>query len=71
MLNFFNACLKISFPVNNFIRNNITRILIIFGINKIDVSYCLSSNIITMLQQQYTDKIVIQMFIYTGTLSHQ
>ena len=71
MLNFFNACLKISFPVNNFIRNNITRILIIFGINKIDVSYCLSSNITTMLQQQYTEKIVIQMFIYTGTLSHQ
>ena len=36
--------LKISFRANNFIRNDITRSLNIFGINKIDVSYCLLPN---------------------------
>ena len=36
--------LKISLRANTFIRNNTTRSLVIFGINKIDVSYCLLSN---------------------------
>ena len=48
-----NKSLKISFRANNFIRNNITKSLIIFGINKIDVSYCLSSNISTLLSENH------------------
>ena len=36
--------LKISLRANTFIRNNTTRSLVIFGINKIDISYCLLSN---------------------------
>ena len=35
------SSLKLSFRANYFIRNNITRRLIIFGINKIDAGYCL------------------------------
>ena len=46
-----SSSLKISFQVNNFIRNNITRSLIIFGINKIEVSSCLSSNISALLSK--------------------
>ena len=71
MGNFFREMSGSNETCNEILSNIINRSLIIFGINKIDVSYCLSSNIITMLQQQYTEKIVIQMFIYTGTLSHQ
>ena len=48
-----NKSLKISFRANNFIRNNITKSLIIFGINKIDVSYCLSSNISALLSKSH------------------
>ena len=48
-----NKSLKISFWANNFIRNNITKSLIIFGINKIDVSYCLSSNISALLSKSH------------------
>ena len=40
-----DLALKISFQANKLIRNNITRSLIIFGINKTDVSYRLLSNI--------------------------
>ena len=38
--------------INN-IRNNITRSLVIFGINKIDVSYCLSSIISALLSKSH------------------
>ena len=48
-----NKSLKISFRANNFIRNNITKSLIIFGINKIDVSYCLLSNISALLSKSH------------------
>ena len=41
----FDLALKISFQANKLIRNNITRSLIIFGINKTEVSYRLLSNI--------------------------
>ena len=47
-----NKSLKISFWANNFIRNNITKSLIIFGINKIDVSYCLLPNISALLSKK-------------------
>ena len=45
--------LKISFRPNNFITNNIPRSLIIFGIDKIDLSYCLSSNILALLSKSH------------------
>ena len=38
---------------NNLIRNNITRSLNIFGINKIYVSYCLLSNISALLSKSH------------------
>ena len=46
----------ISFRANNFIRNNTTRSLIIFGINKIEVSYRLTSNILALLSEILDDK---------------
>ena len=47
---------KMSFRENNFIRNNTTRSLIIFGINKIEVSYRLTSNILALLSEILDDK---------------
>ena len=50
IINIFISCpLKISFQVINFIRNNITRSLTILGTNKMDVIYCLLSNISVLL----------------------
>ena len=43
----------ISFRANNFIKNNITRSLNIFGINKTDFSYCLLSNILALLSKNH------------------
>ena len=40
-------------PNLNRIRNNITRSLIIFGIKKIDVSYCLLFNISALLSKSH------------------
>ena len=44
---------KIYSLANNFIRNNVTRSLNIFGIKKIDVSYCLLSNVSALLSKSY------------------
>ena len=46
-------CLKMSLRPNNFIRNNIARNLNIFGINKIDVIYCLLSNILALISKSH------------------
>ena len=43
------SSLTLSFRANNFIRNNITRRLIIFGINKIDAGYCLLCDISALI----------------------
>ena len=40
---------KIYSLASNYIRNNVIRSLNIFGINKIDVSYCLLSNVSALL----------------------
>ena len=47
----FECCLKKDYV--RIIGNNITRSLNIFGINKIDDSYCLLSNILALLSKSY------------------
>ena len=47
-----------------FIRNNITRSLIIFGIDKINVSYYLSSNILALLSKSHCRSIMLNTKVY-------
>ena len=53
MGNFFREMSGSNETCNEILSNIINRSLIIFGINKIDVSYCLSSNISALLSKSH------------------